>query len=81
MVERLTEQAPNDDETFRILNRRFLLMAGYSEQQILDLGDLAKLRYEKMRDLVQDKTFEAARQQFKKAGVDVKSLSDADEKH
>jgi len=81
LVERLTEQAPNDDETFRILNRRFLLMAGYSEQQILDLGDLAKLPYERMRDLVQDKTLEAARQQFKKADVDVKSLSDADEKH
>lgn len=44
------------DESTAVMNRRFLLMAGYSEAEIEALGDLAALSEEKMQELIQKRT-------------------------
>ena len=80
MVEHLTEQAPNDDQIFRTLNRRFLLMAGYSEQQILGLGDLAKVPYDKMDDLIVKKGLATYGEAFNREDIKMKLLHKNDDK-
>ena len=68
------EPQNSDDEMFRTLNRRFLLMAGYSEQQILGLGDLGKISHDKMEDLIQKKGVAVFGEAFNQQGRIVKPL-------
>jgi len=73
----LPEESQNpDDEMFRTLNRRFLLMAGYSEQQILGFGDLATISHDKMEDLIQKKGLSVFGEAFNQQGRIVKPFHD-----
>ena len=76
----MPEEAPNDDEIFRTLNRRFLLMAGYSEQQVLGLGDLARISHDKMEDLIQKKGLAVFGEAFNQQDRIVKPLHDEKKK-
>jgi len=55
-------------------------MAGYSEQQILGLGDLAKLSYDNMDDLIVKKGLSVFGEEFSRQGRKVTSLHKADDK-
>ena len=64
MVSLLESEAPKkeplpDDEVFRVLNHRFLLVAGYSEAQIVGFGDLAKLTSSEVYDLLHKQTMKS----------------------
>lgn len=72
--------AHSDDEMFRTLNRRFLLMAGYSEQQILGLGDLAQMSHDKMEDLIQKKGLAAFGEAFNRQGKETQLLHEKKDK-
>jgi integrase len=45
-----------EDESVAKMNRRFLLMAGYSDLEIEEFGDLAALSEQQMQDLIQKKS-------------------------
>jgi hypothetical protein len=49
----------DDDQILRTLNHRFLLISGYLEPQIANLGDLAKLTSAQIYDLLHKKTMES----------------------
>jgi hypothetical protein len=49
----------NQDTMIERFNRQFLTMAGYSEKEIKQLGDLSKLSAENVQDLIQKKSMRA----------------------
>jgi hypothetical protein len=49
-------------------------MAGYSEQQILGLGDLAKLPYDKMDDLIVKKELASLGEAFNRQDTKMELL-------
>jgi hypothetical protein len=57
------------------LNRWHLLLAGYSEAEIVGLGELSQLRMEQVRDLLHSKKLEAMKatgEALTKEGVKIK---------
>jgi len=67
--------------TLAEINKTHLMMAGYSAPEILALGDLDLLSKSKMRDLIRAKVLDAARQEFDRAGVRLKTFDETDENH
>ena len=58
MSDNETRQSPEYDRVFRALNRRLLIMSGYTKSQIQELGDLAKLTGDELHGLLRRKTGE-----------------------
>lgn len=56
-------------------------MAGYSEQQIVGLGDLAKLPYDRMEDLIHKKRLEEAGEALARQGIKTKLLHEDDDEN
>jgi len=59
------------------LNRWHLLLAGYSETEIVGLGDLSQLRVEQVRDLLHSKKIEAMKatgEALTKEGVNMEPI-------
>jgi hypothetical protein len=55
-------------------NKRHLAIAGYSEAQILGLGDLAKLTKDQMHKLIHEKASEAVVADLKRRRVRIRVL-------
>jgi hypothetical protein len=51
--------ATNQETMLETFNRQFLTMAGYSEKEISQLGDLTKLSAQNVQDLIQKKSMKA----------------------
>jgi hypothetical protein len=51
--------ATNQEMMLETFNRQFLTMAGYSEKEISQLGDLTKLSAQNVQDLIQKKSMKA----------------------
>jgi hypothetical protein len=49
----------NQDTMIERFNRQFLTMAGYSEKEISQFGDLSKLSDQEVQDLIQKKSMRA----------------------
>jgi len=47
-----TRQCPEDERVFRAVNKRLLLMSGYTETQIRKFGDLAELTTDELHELL-----------------------------
>lgn len=54
-----SEQAPSKQEIYCMFTRQLLAMAGYSEKQVNDFGDLIGVPRQKVLDLLHQKTEEA----------------------
>jgi hypothetical protein len=54
-----SEQAPSKQEIYRKFTSQLLMLAGYSTEQVIDLGDLISVPRQKVLDLLHQKTEEA----------------------